>query len=122
MSVLMPSQGNSTSSVMNLLLSSWRTLGYVGQQKQPLGAERLMSTATFGGKGFKESTGVSGERPMGAASFRQQCTQASSPGGRWLDLPPRPLARFYWGGGGFNIKDGVSLKLFPMWTKQLSAL
>ena len=33
-----------------------------------------MGTAAYGGKGFKGRAGVSGERPMGAARFRQQHT------------------------------------------------
>ena len=36
-----------------------------------------MGTAAYGGKGFKEETNRSGERPMGAAGSRQQSTQAS---------------------------------------------
>ena len=36
-----------------------------------------MGTAAYGGKGFKERARVSGERPIGAASFRQQYIQAS---------------------------------------------
>ena len=59
--------------------------GGVGGAKVPptplgaLGGERLMGAATSGGKGVKKGTRVSGERPVGAARFRQQCTQASSP-------------------------------------------
>ena len=34
-----------------------------------------MGTANYKGKGFKERTGVSGERPRGATSFRKQSTQ-----------------------------------------------
>ena len=36
-----------------------------------------MGTAAYGGKGFKGRTGVSGERPIGAAQCRQQSIQAS---------------------------------------------
>ena len=36
-----------------------------------------MGTATDGGKVFQERTRVSGERPIGAAGFRQQSIQAS---------------------------------------------
>ena len=36
-----------------------------------------MGTAVYGEKGVKESTRGSGERPIGAASFRQQSIQAS---------------------------------------------
>ena len=36
-----------------------------------------MGTTTYGGKGFKGRARVSGERPMGAASFGQQSIQAS---------------------------------------------
>ena len=42
-----------------------------------LSCERPMGTATCGGKGFTERTRVSGERPIGAASLRQQPMQAS---------------------------------------------
>ena len=35
------------------------------------------ATYTYGGKGFKERTRVSGERPIGAASLRQHPTRAS---------------------------------------------
>ena len=38
-----------------------------------------MGTAAYGGKGFKERARVSGERPIGAASFRQQYIGASCP-------------------------------------------
>ena len=37
-----------------------------------LGGKRVMGTAAYEGKGLKERTRVSGERPMGAARFRQQ--------------------------------------------------
>ena len=40
-------------------------------RSRALGGERPMGTATYGGKGFKERTRVTGERPIGAASFRQ---------------------------------------------------
>ena len=43
-----------------------------------------MGTATQGGKGFKERARVSGERPGGAASCRQQYSQAS------CQTPPYP--------------------------------
>ena len=46
------------------------------------GGGRPMGTAAYRGKGFKESTRVSGDRPIGAASFRQQCI--------WLSCPPSP--------------------------------
>jgi hypothetical protein len=36
-----------------------------------------MGTAAFGGKGLKERTRVSGDRPIGAASLRQHSIQAS---------------------------------------------
>ena len=36
-----------------------------------------MGTAAIVGKGFNERARVSGERPIGAASFRQQFIQAS---------------------------------------------
>ena len=36
-----------------------------------------MCTATDGGTGFEERIRASGERPIGAASFRQQSIQAS---------------------------------------------
>ena len=35
-----------------------------------------MGAATYSGKGFKERAAVSGERPGGAASCRQQYNQA----------------------------------------------
>ena len=54
-----------------------------------------MGTATFGGKGLKERTRVSGERPMGAASFSQQSIQASCTGGA-PGQDPTPKG----GGGG----------------------
>ena len=38
-----------------------------------------MGTATYGGKGFKESTRRNGQRPIGAATFRRQSAQASCP-------------------------------------------
>ena len=49
-----------------------------------LGAQRLMGTATYGGNGFNQWTRVSGEGPIGAASCRQQSTQAS------CQAPPPP--------------------------------
>ena len=36
-----------------------------------------MGTGAYGGKGFKERTRVSGERPIGGASFRQQSIYVS---------------------------------------------
>ena len=36
-----------------------------------------MGTAAYGGKGFKGRSAVSGEKPIGAASCRQQRNQAS---------------------------------------------
>ena len=45
-----------------------------------------MGTAAYRGKGFKEFTRVSSQRPVGAASFRQQSTQASC-------QPSAPLPR-----------------------------
>ena len=59
-----------------------------------LGGKRPMGTAACGGKGFKERTRVSGERPIGAASFRQQSMQSSSP--RAPSGPPCPR-RGDWG-------------------------
>ena len=41
------------------------------------GGERPMGTAADGGKGFKGRAAVSGERPIGAASCRQQHNRAS---------------------------------------------
>ena len=41
------------------------------------GGERPMVIAAYGGKGLKEKARVSGKRAIGAASFRQQSTQAS---------------------------------------------
>ena len=43
-----------------------------------------MGVATYEGRGFKERTGVSGERPTGTANFRQQSIQAS------FESPPPP--------------------------------
>ena len=42
--------------------------------------------ATYGGKGFKGRTRVSGERPIGTTSFRQQSIQVS-----WHSPPPHTL-------------------------------
>ena len=49
-----------------------------------------MGTATYGGEAFKERTRVSAERPIGAASFRQQSMQASAPP---PPTPSPPLSR-----------------------------
>ena len=46
-------------------------------RSRALGGEKPMCTAAYGGKGFKERTQVSGERPVGAASVRQESPQAS---------------------------------------------
>ena len=43
------------------------------------GGERRRGTATYGGKWFKERARLSDERPIRAASFRQQSIQASCP-------------------------------------------
>ena len=51
------------------------------------GGERRMGTATYGGRRSKERRRVSGERPMGATSFRQQFIQASC-----QSPPPSPPA------------------------------
>ena len=53
-----------------------------GQHRNPsrsraLGVERLMGTAAYGGKGFKERARISVGGPIGAASFRKQSTQES---------------------------------------------
>ena len=40
---------------------------------------RPMGAAAYGGKGFKERARVSGQRPVGSASCRQQCIQAPCP-------------------------------------------
>ena len=45
---------------------------------------RPMGAAAYGGKGFKERARVSGERPIGAASCRQQYNEAS------CQAPPPP--------------------------------
>ena len=45
-----------------------------------------MGAAAYGGKGFRERARVSGERPIGAASCRQQYNQASCQ----PPPPPRP--------------------------------
>ena len=37
----------------------------------------LMGAATYGGRGFKPRAGVSGKRPIGAASCKQQRNRAS---------------------------------------------
>ena len=53
-----------------------------------------MGTAAYGGKGFKEKAAVSGERPIGAASCRQQHNQTSChtlPPNRQSPLPWPPL-------------------------------
>ena len=50
------------------------------------GSERPMGTAACGGKGFKGRAAVSGERPIGAASCRQQHNQMSC-------YPPSPPPR-----------------------------
>ena len=57
-----------------------------------------MGAAAYGWRGFKERTSRSGERPIGAASCRQQHNQASChspppPQEKWAERP--------WGGGGF---------------------
>ena len=49
----------------------------VGQAGKWRAQGRPMGAATFGGKGFKERVRVSGERPIGATSCRQQYTQAT---------------------------------------------
>jgi len=66
-----------------------------------LGGERPMGTPACGEKGFKERTRGSRKRPMGAANFRQQSTQASCQ--TLPSLPPRPVEeakRLEWGLGG----------------------
>ena len=50
-----------------------------------------MGTAAYGGRGFKESTRVSGERPIGAASCRQRHNRASC---QPPPPPPPPLSFF----------------------------
>ena len=65
-----------------------------------------MGTAAYGGKGFKERTRVSGERPMGADSFRQQSIQASSPP-RYVMSPPMPPPGV--GGGGGSDRGGIAV-------------
>ena len=56
-----------------------------------------MGAAACRGKGFKERARVSGKRPMGAASFRQQCVQASCPHSHEQAPPPLPTPlRFGW--------------------------
>ena len=49
-----------------------------------------IGAATYGGKGFNERARVSGERPMGAASYRQQYNQASC-----QPPPPRRLTQVH---------------------------
>ena len=51
-----------------------------------LGGERPKGTAAYTGKGFKERTRINGERPIGAASFRPQSTQACI-----MPTPPLPF-------------------------------
>ena len=59
-------------------------IGQAGRGRA-LGVERLMGTAAaYGGKGFKGGAAVSGERPIGAASWREQHNQVSCP-------PPTPI-------------------------------
>ena len=41
------------------------------------GSERLMGATGYGGKGFKERARVSGKRPIGPASRKQQHKQAA---------------------------------------------
>ena len=47
------------------------------QGKRVRGGERLMGAAAYGGGGFKERAAASGERPIGAASCRQEYNRAS---------------------------------------------
>ena len=56
----------------------------------PPNGERPMGAAAYGGKGFRERARVSGERPMGAGSCRQQSTAGVMP----TPPPPHP-----WEGG-----------------------
>ena len=49
-----------------------------------------MGTAAFRGKGFKERARVSGESPIGAASFRQQSIQESCQPPRFPSAPSVP--------------------------------
>ena len=51
-------------------------MGHTGRGRAQ-GAERPMGTATDGGKGFEGRAAVSGDRPVGAASCRQQHTRVS---------------------------------------------
>ena len=53
-----------------------------------------MGTAADGGKGFKGRAAGGGERPIGAASCRQQHNHAS------CQCPPRPGLCLVGGGGG----------------------
>ena len=53
-----------------------------------------MGTTAYRGKGFKERVRVSGERPIGAANFRQPNIQASCQA-----PPPSPVAGV---GGGYS--------------------
>ena len=48
-----------------------------GGRGRAQGCGRLMGTAAYGGKGFRGRAAVSGDRPIGAASCRQQHNQAS---------------------------------------------
>ena len=54
-------------------------IGQAGRAGRALGGEKLMGTATYGGKGFKQRTRVNGKRPIGAACFKQQYIQTSFP-------------------------------------------
>ena len=53
-----------------------RRAGQAGSGRA-LGGERPVGTAAYGGRGFKARARVSGERPMGAPSCRQQYNRAS---------------------------------------------
>ena len=89
-----PTQSSETGAVRGLPLhnlpreSLCREVG-IGQtgRGRALGGEGPLGTAAHGGRGFKERTRVSGERPIAATSFRRPSI--------W-ELPPpqaRPLQR-----------------------------
>ena len=75
-----------------------------------------MGAAAYGGKGFKGRARISGERPIGAASCRQQHNQVS------FRPPPPPLSTLghhhWWvsppplGGGGFHSHSFLKLCAF----------
>ena len=65
-----------------------------------------MGASTYGGKGFKGRAAVSGERPIGTASCRQQHTQASCQTPPSNPHPPFPKGQNV--GGGVIVRTALT--------------